>query len=108
MAAPTPTFTVARATAEPWAACTVKVTGAVTGVAGSESAPALVRANPAGRVVVEDQEIAAPRLSVAPNWMASAVGTCTAVDPTTDVADVPNVAVMALMLSEYALVAVTV
>ena len=52
--------------------------------------------------------IAAPWLSVAPNWIASAVGTWTAVDPTTEVAGVPNVPVMALMLSECALVAATV
>lgn len=79
--------------------------GAVTGA--SDSAPAGVSVNPPGRLA-DDQESDPPRLSVAPNWMAAVVGTWTMADPTTEVAGVPNVAVMPLMLSEYALAAVTV
>ncbi|MGH3247842.1 MAG: hypothetical protein ACRDOI_16805 [Trebonia sp.] len=40
--------------------------------------------------------VLAPRLSVAPNCTLLAVGTWTAAEPTTDVAGVPNVAVMLL------------
>ena len=86
----------------------MKETKVVTSAGGSVSAPAARQGEPGLQGGGDDHVIAAPWLSVAPNWIGSATGTGRAVDPTTKVAGVRNVPVMPLMLSVYALVAVTV